>query len=150
MNRGLKHISSVRAWHSKDVQEKVTALKERVFELLRHQSMTGSELNQHLGSSSAHKRLSELVDAGLIRQAEERTCAITSQHVSSWEAIPEDEQTAKSANKPSKPSKATMQKAFDQFVDLVVLAQSDLGYKCPTELVQLGAELRRKYGRKMK
>jgi len=148
MSRGLKHISSVRAWRSKDVQEKVGTLREKVFEMLQRQSMTGSELNEALGSSSAHKRLSELVDSGHIRQAEERTCATTNQYVSSWEAIPEDERQTDKHSKPGKPGNATMETGFQQFVDLVILAKKDLGYKCPAELAQLGAEHRKKYGGK--
>ena len=60
----MRHISSIRAWRSSDVQQKAQGLRQKVLQALaQHQTqggMTGQELNQWLDSSSAHKRLSEL------------------------------------------------------------------------------------------
>ena len=47
--------------------------------------MTGSEVNYFLNSRSAHKRLSELLNLGVIREAGTRRCTRTGEHVLAWE-----------------------------------------------------------------
>lgn len=138
----MKHINSVRTWHSADVQKKSATLRDRVFEALTQRPMTGSELNRELGSPSAHKRLSELRDLGAIREAEDRACAVSGQLVTSWEACAEV--IPKARGQPERSD--DLRVGFDQLVELIRHAQREMGYVCPPELRKLGAVLRKKYG----
>ena len=52
------------------------------------EGVTGRELNQHLISHSAHKRLSELSDCGLVKQAGTRKCGVTKRKAVIWKAQP--------------------------------------------------------------
>ena len=45
---------------------------------------TGRELNDALNSQSCHKRLSELVDRGLVRESAPRTCEVTKRQSIEW------------------------------------------------------------------
>ncbi len=49
--------------------------------------LTGNEVNSKVGSKSAHKRLSELCDAGLIAPSGKRRCRITGRECIEWRAI---------------------------------------------------------------
>ena len=87
----MMHQNSIDAWHSEDVQSKAKTLRQRVLEALAVRPMTGSELNTHLRSHSAHKRLSELRAAGLIVERRNRVCTITGQKVAEWGPVVETE-----------------------------------------------------------
>ena len=139
----MRHISSVRAWRSLDVQKKVGTLRDRVLELLSAQPMTGQELNQALGSQSAHKRLSELKAEGLIFEGPDRQCLVTGQTVSSWGIDPAWADETK--NKPVKAEKADLKKGFEDFRRICRFAK-DQGYTLSPELIALGKELKKKHG----
>jgi len=83
----MTHENSVNAWHTPSVQRKVKTLRQRVLDALYKRPMTGSELNRYLGSSSAHKRLSELRKAGLIVERRNRQCRVTGQTVAEWSPV---------------------------------------------------------------
>lgn len=58
--------------------------REAATEIARHGDLTGRELNDTLKSVSAHKRLSELEDMGVIHVKEVRRCRITGREVEAW------------------------------------------------------------------
>lgn len=79
-------------WESIDSWEELRKhLPERrlavFFALCEHGSMTGRELNAHLQSQSAHKRLSELSDMGLVQKGESRRCRVTGRKSAVWGAL---------------------------------------------------------------
>lgn len=85
---------------SKAVSNSITALKRikdegllsnsrlKVYEALcQHGPMTGSEINHILNSASAHKRLSELEEQGVVRVKRDRLCTVTGNEAAEWEAV---------------------------------------------------------------
>lgn len=58
--------------------------RQAATEIARHESLTGRELDDVLKSMSAHKRLSELEDMGVIYVKEVRPCRITGRDVEAW------------------------------------------------------------------
>lgn len=65
------------------------AFQLRVYEvILKAGPMTGEELDRACSSSSAHKRLSELQNIGMIRTGKARPCQISGKLAKVWCAIP--------------------------------------------------------------
>ena len=87
----MHHQNSRDAWKSKEVQDKVEALRAEVFEALHHRRLTGSELNKFVRSPSGHKRLSELRSLGLVRECGKRKCQVTGHTATVWAAVPVEE-----------------------------------------------------------
>lgn len=62
----------------------------RVYEALCTEgAMTGRELDEYLGSESAHKRLSELESLGVAESVEKRKCSITGRTAKLWRTTEE-------------------------------------------------------------
>jgi len=140
----MKRLSSVRAWNSAPVQKVAATLRDRALDVLRSREATGAELNQILGSSSAHKRLSELEAMGLIEQRRIRECSITGQRVTVWAAI--DGATPRPIEKPKTPTRSEMREGFNHFCELAKFARRR-GFEFSPELIRFSRELRRKYDR---
>lgn len=49
--------------------------------------MTGREISEKLRDPSAHKRLSELRDLGVVEEADKRDCSVTGQQAVTWRVI---------------------------------------------------------------
>lgn len=81
--------------------------------LAREGSLTGRELNDALDSVSAHKRLSELKEMGVIKVRSLRKCRITGREVEAWEltgSMPK--KLADSAPSVSRPTKEQLRKCL--------------------------------------
>ena len=59
-------------------------------QLMKHGGHTGRELNEVMGSQSAHKRLSELERQGLVEDAGTRECRVTGHIAHVWAIVGED------------------------------------------------------------
>tara|TARA_Y100000593_G_scaffold86609_1_gene165673 strand:- start:19632 stop:20111 length:480 start_codon:yes stop_codon:yes gene_type:complete len=143
--------TSLGAW--KQVQPAVAPLRRKIYDLLlTREDATGAEINAHFDLSGAHKRLSELKADGLIREACKRTCSVTGKEAYAWEVVPDTgfEEATEASKSRRRKSLEEMQVGFRQFVYLVSIAQKELGYVVPPELIALGKELRMKYGRNEK
>lgn len=140
----MRRLSSVKAWNSAPVQKVAATLRDRALDVLRSQEATGAELNQILGSSSAHKRLSELEAMGLIEQRPSRECSITGQKVTVWAAI--DGAVPRPIEKTKTPTRAEMREGFEHFCELAKFARRR-GFEFSPELIRFSKELRRKYDR---
>ena len=80
--------SSYEAYQS--VLNDLPGARQKVFRhLFRNGPCTGRELNDAMGSQSAHKRLSELERQGLIFDAGTRTCRISGHESHEWSVIGE-------------------------------------------------------------
>ena len=81
-------------WSSLDAYQSILSelpgSRRKVFRhLMKQGPLTGRELNQHMNSQSAHKRLSELQRQGLIVDAGTRTCRVTGHESHAWNVIGE-------------------------------------------------------------
>lgn len=79
--------------------------------LYRHGPLTGSELNSHLRSKSAHKRVSELVERGLVREVGVRRCTVTLENVLAWDVT--SRLPVEPTKSPSQPSKRQLRVAVE-------------------------------------
>lgn len=80
--------TSIQAWI--DLKESGGLTRRRLEALLmlaRKGPMTGSELDQALGNPSAHKRLVELQDLGVVEIVRERECTVTGRTCAEWRAL---------------------------------------------------------------
>ena len=70
------------------ILEELPGSRQRVFRhLFRHGPSTGRELNEAMGSQSAHKRLSELERQGLIIDSGTRQCRVSGHDSHAWAVI---------------------------------------------------------------
>ena len=147
----LLRDTSLEAWEQ--VKPDLAPLRRRIYDLLlMRENATGAEINAHFGLTGAHKRLSELKADGLIREACKRTCAVTGNDVYAWEIVPDyafEEATERSRRR-KKESIEELERGFEQLVELIRRAQKEMGYSAPDELIALGKEMRKRYGKKKK
>ena len=105
---------------------------------------TGRELNQHLSSQSAHKRLSELHEMGLIREKKIRECRVTGHDSASWEvtgAMPKPVVKHPSTT----PSKADFAVAVEKIRGLIAYyKRQNPSWVAPEELIRVGVWLKSK------
>ena len=106
--------------------------------------MTGSELNDVLNSSSAHKRLSELTRMGVIRAGAPRVCSCTQREAIAWEPTGRGPSAVQS-NTTSTPSRAALKEAVDELRALIRFRKlHDPNYQPPDGLVATGTWLKKK------
>lgn len=75
--------TSIDAYHA--VLPALSPTRARVYSFLFNEGpSTGREINEALGTSSAHKRLSELRRQGVIAERDERKCKVSGQSVITW------------------------------------------------------------------
>lgn len=88
--------------------------REAATEIARHETLTGRELNDVLKSVSAHKRLSELEEMGVIYVKEVRPCRITGREVEAWAMTGKkaEKHPAKKSATPGRPTKAQLLKCL--------------------------------------
>lgn len=64
----------------------LSAQRLKVYKILFVEGpLTGSEINELLGGKSYHKRLSELLDLGVVVALGRRTCRVTGESVLEWD-----------------------------------------------------------------
>ena len=100
--------------------------REVATEIARHETLTGRELNDVLKSVSAHKRLSELEEMGVIYAKEVRACRITGREVEAW-AMTGKKAERHPSKKPatiSKPTRAQLQRCLPSLRKLYLTMMS--------------------------
>jgi len=139
--------TSIKIWAKAETQQAAGTLRERVFRLLQTEDATGAECNRYLDNAHAHKRLSELKRDGLIRETSKRLCAVSGNEAYGWEAVPQAQYVA-AEPRPLANDREDFRVGFRQLVYLLQIAQRELDYKAPPELVKLGMKLREEFGEK--
>jgi DNA-binding Lrp family transcriptional regulator len=120
--------------------------QKRVFQaIFELGDATGRELNDKLQSQSAHKRLSELEDMGLIRGIRARVCKVTGNDSTAWE-ITGSMPRAVTPVVNDTPTKAQIGAAVNQLRSLIAMykAQGNMDYAVPEELYRVALWLKRK------
>lgn len=121
-----------------DSQKKVF---QAIFEL---GDATGRELNDALKSQSAHKRLSELEDMGLIRGIRARVCKVTGNDSTAWEITGSMPRKVTPVVNPT-PSKKEFEVAVEKIRGLIAYyKRQNPSWVAPEELVKVGVWLKRK------
>lgn len=80
----MKNTSIEAYWEILDDATLGQMQREAATEIARYGTLTGRELDDALKSVSAHKRLSELEEMGVIEVKELRACKITGREVEAW------------------------------------------------------------------
>ena len=121
------------------------ASQKKVFEtIFEAGAATGRELNDKLKSQSAHKRLSELQDMGLIREKGVRPCAVTGHDAVAWEIT---------GSMPRKvtpvvndvPTKKEIEEAVEKIRGLTAYyKRQNPSWEVPEALIKVGLWLRRR------
>lgn len=106
--------TSARAFHEIEDNGLLTAARFKVYaKLFDIGPATGSQLNDALKTPSAHKRLSELYDVGVVKEVGEGTCPITGMTAILWdvtEVVPPPRQKVRQWRKVAQ---------FDTFLQLI-------------------------------
>ena len=79
--------------------------------------MTGSEINQTLGTPSGHKRLSELKAMGVVREGKARPCKVTGREAIEWEITGQAPVRPTPTVRPSGESEARLLEAARRWVE---------------------------------
>lgn len=80
--------TSVEAWRALCQSGTLTQRRFEVLECLAlYGPMTANELEKKLHNTSAHKRLSELQDLGVVEIVRERECTVTGRNCAEWRAL---------------------------------------------------------------
>ena len=79
--------TSIEAYHS--IKDALTPARARVWDalVLAGEPLTGRELNRKLSTPNAHKRLSELLEQGVIAECGSRTCRVTGKRAVIWKPV---------------------------------------------------------------
>lgn len=83
----MTRLTSREVWQQIQDEGLLTKMQRQALQLFcwNDQPLTGSELDQKSGSRYMHQRISELTDAGVLRQAGLKVCSVTGRTVMAWE-----------------------------------------------------------------
>ena len=109
-------------------------------------AMTGSEVNEALGTSSGHKRLSELTRMGLVREGTPRVCKVTGREAIAWELTGRTAaQKAVPSSQDATPSRPQFEAAVKEIRALIQHRKLyDTEYAVPNDLFIVGVWLKKK------
>jgi hypothetical protein len=106
---------------------------------------TGRELNDRLQSQSAHKRLSELQDMGLIREFKTRPCRVTGHDSIAWEITGSMPKPRTPAHTVDTPTRKEFEEGLDMIRRLIAYYKArNPEWTTPESLVKVGTWLKRK------
>lgn len=132
----MTRSTSARAFHEIEDNGLLTAARFKVYEkLYAIGPATGSQLNDALKTPSAHKRLSELHDVGVVKEVGEGTCPITGMTAILWDVtdvVPPPRQ------------KVRQWKKLAQFETFLQLMRSDIPEQAKNRAVDYSIETERK------
>lgn len=137
--------TSIDVYHRIKAEGLLSKMRWEVYDVLfREGPLTGKELDRKLGTDSAHKRLSELKQLGVIADSGEkvRPCTVSGELVVEWDvtaALPEKATTPPKQSSP-RPSSGELSKAVEDLRELWRVAQA-AGYRPSEALGRVGAWL---------
>jgi len=126
--------TSLVAYHAIKESRRLNDEQWRVYHHLFHEGpLTGAELDDALKKADAHKRVSELERAGVVREAGHKINERTGMKNVLWDVTADLPVKRRAARLPPKPSREDVSRAVAQLVGIAVKS----GQELPVEAVRL-------------